>query len=186
MSEYKPYTGIGSRETPPESMAILKKIAQTYSKLGYTLRSGGADGADEAFEKAHTGSQEIFLPWQGFNNRDSRYYKIPPKAFDIAASIHPAWDKMSPRDGREYSPAQCLHARNVQQIMGSHLNSPTLFVVFYAKEELGKVQGGTATAVNLARSLNIPTFNIQNENRMIELREMTQYELQMRRQSISA
>lgn len=44
------YTGIGSRETPQEIQNLMFKIAQKLDSK-YILRSGGADGADLAFEK---------------------------------------------------------------------------------------------------------------------------------------
>ena len=37
------------------------------------------------------------------------------------------------------------------------------FVLFWAPEEKGTVKGGTATAVFLAREMQIPTFNLRDE-----------------------
>lgn len=47
------YTGIGSRETPEWAICKIKKIGGYLYDKGYTLRSGGADGADLAFESQH-------------------------------------------------------------------------------------------------------------------------------------
>ena len=44
------YAGIGSRETPPEFIDEFIKIGKWLGSHGYILRSGGADGADSAFE----------------------------------------------------------------------------------------------------------------------------------------
>ena len=46
----KIYTGIGSRNTPKEVLELMKTIGKYLGCLGYELRSGGADGADSAFE----------------------------------------------------------------------------------------------------------------------------------------
>lgn len=43
------YTGIGSRQTPPEILKMMTKIATQLESKGWVLRSGGAEGADEAF-----------------------------------------------------------------------------------------------------------------------------------------
>ena len=43
------YTGIGSRETPHHILTLMTEIANILDNIGYTLRSGGADGADTAF-----------------------------------------------------------------------------------------------------------------------------------------
>ncbi len=44
------YTGIGSRETPIEILEIFKNIGKYLGEIGYTLRSGGTDGADNYYE----------------------------------------------------------------------------------------------------------------------------------------
>ena len=46
----KYYAGIGSRETPQEFLEFFVKLARFLYSKGYTLRSGGADGSDKAFE----------------------------------------------------------------------------------------------------------------------------------------
>src|SRR5690348_5431489 len=109
MSRY--YAGVGSRETPPGMLVYFTRLAQFLGRdHGYILRSGGADGADTAFEQGAS-SKQIFLPWKGFNGNPSPFYRIPVIAFDIAANHHPAWLKLKPA-------VQCLMARNVQQVLG--------------------------------------------------------------------
>lgn len=54
----KIYTGIGSRETPPDILELMTKIARFMFKQGFTLRSGGADGADSAFEAGAENDKE--------------------------------------------------------------------------------------------------------------------------------
>lgn len=66
------YTGVGSRETPNDVMKVMYKFAQKMALHGAVLRSGGADGADTAFEwgcDKKQGMKEIYLPWNGFNGR---------------------------------------------------------------------------------------------------------------------
>ena len=46
----KTYAGIGSRRTPPEILRLMERMALILSGAGYTLNSGGAKGADSAFE----------------------------------------------------------------------------------------------------------------------------------------
>jgi len=48
----------------------MTKIAQRMSEKGFVLRSGGAKGADEAFENG-AGEKEIYLPWRGFRDNPS-------------------------------------------------------------------------------------------------------------------
>ena len=46
-----PYAGIGSRVTPLPFIRCFRTIGEELSYSGYILRSGGADGADKAFEQ---------------------------------------------------------------------------------------------------------------------------------------
>jgi predicted Rossmann fold nucleotide-binding protein DprA/Smf involved in DNA uptake len=51
------YTGIGNRSTPTALLPVLTKISQILANKGLILRSGGAEGADEAFEQGLYGKQ---------------------------------------------------------------------------------------------------------------------------------
>src|ERR1044072_4305468 len=105
MNKY--YAGIGSRETPENIQKDMYCIAGHLAQINYTLRSGGADGADLAFEKGCDfvkGKKDIYLPWKDFNGNNSPLYNISDEAYDLAATIHPAWFKL--RFG-----ARKLHAR---------------------------------------------------------------------------
>jgi len=44
------YAGVGSRETPPEMLKKMTAISKKLAAQGYVLQSGGAIGADMAFE----------------------------------------------------------------------------------------------------------------------------------------
>ena len=48
------YAGIGSRETPDHVLETMASAAQYLGKEGFTLRSGGAKGADTAFDQGAT------------------------------------------------------------------------------------------------------------------------------------
>src|SRR5690606_12262312 len=104
----KYYTGIGSRETPKDILCLMVEVARKLSHLGWILRSGGAEGADTAFEigaldKGAIVLPEIYIPWVGFNNHGvmDRGIILPQKdklwqhAQEMASEIHPAWDKCS-------------------------------------------------------------------------------------------
>lgn len=160
----KTFAGIGSRQSPPEILEKMKAIAKFLSERGYTLRSGGADGADSAFEQGAT-KKEIFLPWNNYNGRKvdniSFFSELSEKHFTLAESIHPAWDKCS-------LGAKKLHARNTQQILGKDLDSPCDFVVCWTKG--GEKVGGSNTAICLAESNNIPVFNLGSADGLEELR----------------
>lgn len=151
----KYYTGIGSRKTPPEIKEKMVEVAEKLAEKGYVLRSGGADGADAAFEEGCdnvSGEKEIYLPWPGFNEHPSQYQRPPLKAFEIASEVHPVWNSLT-------QGARRLHARNCQQILGEKVDGPiSEFVICWTPD--GKDAGGTATALKLARQNNIPIYNM--------------------------
>lgn len=151
---YRPYTGIGSRETPRHILQIMTQIAVTLYDIGYTLRSGAAPGADEHFELGSHRS-EIYLPWRGFNGHSSQLCSISNAAMELAASYHPAWDRCS-------LGAKKLHARNGYQILGSNLDSPSLFVICWTKD--GRASGGTGQALRIAADHSIPIYNLQHDD----------------------
>jgi hypothetical protein len=150
------YTGIGSRKTPPEICELMTKIASLLEEFGYTLRSGGADGADSAFEAGVRSelNKEIYLPWKKFNGSTSKHTKPSPEAFLMASTIHPVWDKLS------YG-AKALHARNIHQVLGADLNTPSELLICWT--DGGGVTGGTATAIKIAKQRNISVWNLFDE-----------------------
>ena len=160
----KTFAGIGSRQSPPEILEKMKAIAKFLSERGYTLRSGGADGADSAFEQGAT-KKEIFLPWNNYNGRKvdniSFFSELSDIHFNLAETMHPAWEKCSPG-------AKKMHARNTQQILGQNLDTPCDFVVCWTKG--GEKVGGTSTALRLSELHNIPVFNLGSANGLEELR----------------
>lgn len=147
------YAGIGSRKTPDGVCIVFEQLGNVLAGMGFVLRSGHADGADIAFEDgcdSRRGSKEIWLPWRWFNGSDSPYIVKEGKAFTIAESIHPAWDRCT-------DSAKKLHARNSHQILGIELNEPVQFVCCYTERGSGK--GGTGQAIRLARMFKVPVFD---------------------------
>lgn len=150
----KIYTGIGSRETPSATLEHMIRIAVTLAQRGFTLRSGGADGADDAFEQGAQlarAPMEIYLPWAGFNGRTKSPRYPGPEAFDMAAKFHPAWQHC--KEG-----AMKLHARNCYQVLGADLRTPTQFVICWTPR--GSGEGGTGQALRIAKAYNIPIFDL--------------------------
>lgn len=164
-------TGVGSRETPLPILQLMRKVSKKMVLEGYTLRSGGADGADEYFaygwgdayaEDESVTEAEIYLPWNGFNNlyannQNCKLVKDPKilkQAEKIVESIHPAFNSLS-RGGL------ALHTRNCFQVLGENLNNPSSVVLCYAKlDNKGEPQGGTRTAIKLAQERGIRVNNL--------------------------
>jgi len=156
-------TGIGSREIDTIQFEICQNLATVLANKGWHLRSGGARGADTAWELGFTGSDRktIYLPERNFNGRgNAPYFKVPSdwhelwfEAQEIARKIHPRFDAMA-----EFG--QNAHTRNVFQVLGDDLKTKADLVIACAEPNGRSVKGGTATAFNLAKALGVTTFNV--------------------------
>lgn len=152
------YAGIGSRETPSDILDEMEEVAYLLDSAGLTLRSGGADGADSAFEAGAIAKKEIWVPWVGFNGNQSN---LTPTQyhFSIASIYHPRWNAL--RDT-----AKSLHARNVGQILGHDGNAPSEFVLCWTPDgctnglQTTRQTGGTGQAIRIATGFGIPVINM--------------------------
>lgn len=162
----KIYTGVGSRKTPERVLQLMEHLGIYLGAKSWLLRTGAADGADSAFEKGQEralGQSQIFLPWEGFNGRSSREIKTA----EVQVFDQPEWwteryllaaigsDHMS----RLSDGALKLHMRNVHQIIGPNEDSPRSNLVICWTPG-GRLIGGTATAIKLARNHQVPVLNL--------------------------
>lgn len=138
----KTYAGIGNRLISFDTFCALRTMAQQLAKLGWALRTGGADGSDKAFEQGAAiagGDYVVYRP------KDAT-----EEARLVAARFHPYWFALKPY-------TQNLMARNAQIILGLDLQQPvdTVFVYTVNEEE-----GGSAFAMRVARAYKIPVLNL--------------------------
>lgn len=149
------YAGVGARKTPREVLALMTALAEELKKQGWTLRSGHAPGADQAFEYGAREASEIFLPWPTYEARipvlGARLDRPDPEAYTIARDFHPNWAACG-------SGARALHARNAHQILGRQLNDPSRFMICWTPG--GNPIGGTGGAIRLAEHWGVETFNL--------------------------
>lgn len=176
-SKYLPYTGVGSRDITKKEKSIIFRISKYLAHKDFTLRSGKAAGADTAFQ---IGAQyysfkvkpEIYTPWCNFRLNQTSLKNDFDFTFDnallttceeIAKEIHPNWYKMT-------KAGKLLHSRNVLQVLGKNLDSPSKFLIFCSDQDSkGEVKGGTRTAVVLGKEYGIPCFNIRDNDQLHEL-----------------
>ena len=148
------YTGVGSRKTPDVILDIMTRLAVKLNNHGYTLRSGGAVGADRAFEEGARKNKQIFLA-----------NMATPEAMEIAKEVHPAWNNCN-----EY--ARKLHGRNSFQVLGRSLKEPSNFLVCWTPDGCvnhdgrNRQTGGTGTAISIADKYSIPIFNLAREDHL--------------------
>lgn len=165
------YAGIGSRSTPDYILNLMSAIAVHLAKLGWHLRSGGAEGADAAFELGASQvtdvgmaqNRTIYLPWDGAPGAFT--YVGSEEEFAAAAQIasrhHPNWFRL----GRG---ARRLQTRNVFQVLGHTLAVRSSFVVCWTPDgaergvDTSISTGGTGQAIRIADANGIRVFNLKN------------------------
>jgi hypothetical protein len=150
------YAGIGSRRTPPAILQLMELTAEVLADEGWTLRSGHAEGADQAFERGAGRRAEVYLPWPSFGgpellDADVIVDRPTSAARNIASQHHPRWAGLS-------RGAQLLHARNVHQVLGRDCNQPACFVLCWTPGATGS--GGTGQAIRIARAHDVPVYDL--------------------------
>ncbi|WP_028492645.1 hypothetical protein [Thioalkalivibrio sp. ALE19] len=138
------YAGIGSRATPVDVQDLMRRSARALAARGFVLRSGGAEGADQAFEAGADdlrGAKTIYRPEDD----------LPDWAFATVDRYHPAPERLK-RWGRR------LMARNALQVLGPHGDDPVAFVLCWTPRAEGR--GGTGQALRIAADFGIPVFDL--------------------------
>ena len=171
------YAGVGSRATPAEVLAGMSDVAQVLGDAGFALSTGGADGADRAFEAGALRTDApvtVHTPWPGYNgyrsgrDPESDIDVIYPRAGDtvrgtsflhLARKHHPAWDRC--RRG-----ARALFLRNVSILAGALDDEGTVLPVSAViawtpnGRAHGREAGGTGHTLRVAADLGIPVVNL--------------------------
>jgi hypothetical protein len=177
---WRPYTGVGARDTPLDVCAEQVRLSAWLWRRNYRLRSGGAWGSDESFERGvgRKADMEIILPQYSFRGRIARPgtpYSVVPDELEaqgreIAASVHPKWSAVEAKERAGDPFAASAHIRNVLQVLGLDLKSPSDFLVCWAPIKGKSVDGGTRTAYELAKRNGIPAWNLASTQDIAEMR----------------
>lgn len=150
-------TGIGSRQTPPEILELFEALGDEARDQGDCwIRSGHAEGADYAFEKGARDRCIVYLPWNGFN-KDKKVLGIPrtqPLREEVLEIVY----RYESYARNLNDPVKLIKSRNVYQILGEDLNTPSDLVVCWTEE--GEIEGGTGLAIKIALDYKIPVINV--------------------------
>lgn len=155
------YAGIGARKTPFPVLQFMEKVAEALEKQGWILRSGGAEGADSAFERGVKAmeNKQIFRANQ----------PICEAAFATVDRYHPSPDRLGTFPRR-------LMARNAYQVLGpdfgktgENLQPPSSMVICWTPDGCRRHSerlygtGGTGQAISIADDKGIKVFNLRNQ-----------------------
>lgn len=177
---------IGSRETPPEFLELLRQVGKTLADRGLGLTSGDADGADlagyEGFVSSFTklpGAARIYLPWENMRypsgrtrSSDGETFICPKnfpnywKAFELAFQARGSFLGLG-------KGGIAMHVRNAYQVLQDDLRTPVQAVVCYAQtaRKGSAVKGGTNTAYQIAINHHVPVWNLATPEGLERVRE---------------
>lgn len=169
-----PWTGVGSRQTPENICRLMTKFSSLKKDK---CRTGGADGADDAFLRG-TQNVELFLPWRVFNGHRSGIWQYTDEQIRWADFI---LAKVTPFHISRMSVRQ-LFRRNVFQVLGLCHSDETVnlskFLLCWTpdgalsiKDYWPGVTGGTGIAINVASLFGVPVFNMQRPKHLKEVKE---------------
>lgn len=157
------FAGIGSRDITNSDISKINQIKTFLLENvdNVTIISSNADGSDIEWQRNF--NHYSILPWNNFNFQSFKpdnYYTLNDLDFEAYTSVndyHPNPEVLT-------TGAIKLMARNYLQIYPPIKKDGVNFVIYIADESQGKVMGGTGQAVRIAKSNNIPTYNLRLGN----------------------
>lgn len=163
---------VGSRETSPAVLKWMEATGAALVRAGYTLVSGNAPGADQAWARGGNSQDptrvELCLPWESFES-SAVHGRNVVRVFGIDAVDSQRYvlrvQETHPSFARLTDAALRLHARNAMIVEGAHLVLGAL--------NPGKLSGGgTRSSFRIAQRHGICTFNVADAlvRRMIDER----------------
>ena len=165
--ENKSFTIFTTDNVPSDINEKFYKIAKSLLDKGYIFRYNG-DSNNELFKKIimyKPNNIEIYLPWKKFNKDVSATLNKPyDQAFHHAAHYHKGYKKLPPV-------ARFFLARDIHCILGKNLKSPINMLLCYSPDGVEtrdkiefKTTGNVSFPISVCHDINIPIFNLKNED----------------------
>jgi len=153
------YAGIGSRKLNVDEWEMCSKVGHWLAKQGWTLHTGAAQGADQAFAEGALKAQgkvSLFVPWPSYEYkwteiaraRGAERFTLQYWHKEAFASV----DQYHPNPSTLKDTVRKLHARNYLII------SECKFVIAFPKPDPQGNLGGTGQGIRIAEGLGIPVI----------------------------
>jgi len=158
---------------PPQIEDKLIELSKVLLAKGYIFRYNGDN--DSTFGKIlniEGGLIDTYLPWKKFNTEVTpKMIRPVEQAYKHASYYHLAFAKLP-------NPVRTILARDVHVLTGEDCKRPVRFIVCYTpdgcetKEKINfKTTGNLSFSITIASNINIPVFNLKNDdavNRLVE------------------
>lgn len=161
---YLPVVVFVDKEFTEEAKTSLYNIASKLIAKGYTVRIFGDDkGFVDRVCAISTKFVEVYLPWRGFNEIDSKHTFNALTCKDIAAKHFSAWEKIP-------DAVKAILASQVRMVFGDRNNSVAMCVITWTKNgesrgpEVTKETGRIGFLIKMASSYGFPILNISKQS----------------------
>lgn len=148
---------IGPRQLPPDALALCRALGRAVTEQGWTVVTGGAPGADQAFATGADPSRLILVvPWARFEaarldplvvrGAQRVVVSLDAPASQAALALHPVGDRLRPG-------TRLVIARD-----GWLVAPPVRWCLAWP----GPAGGGTAFTMSLARDAGLPVSDLRD------------------------
>lgn len=158
MTVYRPYTVFSNDGYPPEIQAKFERIVKKLEERGFTMRYSALNKIDAVVEPIVT-KKELYLPWRGFAEKDSKLNFTIDRAMAVAKMYHPAYDSMK-------DSVKKFLACNARKLMGDKMVSPSIFALCWTEDGVENVRektmktGFSGHPIAIASAVPIPIYNL--------------------------
>lgn len=168
---YVPVTFFSNPEPPLDVINMFKRLSHRCKELGFTIRvAGGNSEADDAARDNAGEKMEEYLPWKGYEGRESSNYWSDESSIEQACKFHPAADKLK-------DAAKKFLSRNLRMMQGKSLKSPSKMLVIWTEDGASKLAqknfktGPAGHFLSIAAGTKTPVFNLGNKGTFDALME---------------
>lgn len=151
-------TMIGSRKAPEDMCNLFTELGAEIRERGWWARSGHAVGIDYASELGAKKNCIVYLPWETFNEEYPLVGR--PRTSPLRDEVLEIVYRHEAYAAEQSQGVKRIKSRNVYQVLGEDLKSPSDLVICWTEE--GKIIGGTGLAIKIAREAEIPIINVGN------------------------
>ncbi len=145
-----------------------EEAAKLLEENKFTLRTDTVNSLSNIFESIIT-RKEIYLPWKGFKDLQSKYYFSSDVSKEVAGMFHGSFENMK-------DTVKAFLSRNTRIILGNTMKSNVSILIVWSADGIENKNNKTPKTgyilhpINIASKLNIPIFNLENDDAMQRLK----------------
>lgn len=153
---YIPFVVYSNDDIPEEVRDNLLSFVMYLQKNGLTPRVRAMKGIEA--DIADTEKAEVHLPWNGFDERNSKFTFTPPQARTLAALTWPGYEAARPV-------VQTFMAANIRTLLGKDLRQNASFLLLWTSDGCESIESKTqstgfaAHPLTVASKVYMPVYN---------------------------